>query len=102
MTGKQIKQALESIHGKYFKDMTPEEIKLRHEISCREMINSCLAYGDKFLGKFDKDYIERLGKERVEELYNEQKEDIEKSIILYEMYEDREGGTYNTIKWWDE
>ena len=106
MTGKEI----ENLKNKNprFKDgipckLTKEQKQLHKELYCREMINSCLCYGQDFLNSEYKDsYIEELGKERVIELYNEQKEDFSKAKVLYNVHEDSEGCSYNSIIWADE
>ena len=80
-----------------------DNIRLQRELNCREMINSCLCYGYNFIeSNYSKAYIEELGKERVIELYNEQKLDFDKSIVLHNVGEDSVGNSYNSIKWYDE
>lgn len=67
------------------------------------MINSCLIYWTRFLeSRYKDDYIEKLGEARVLELYNEQKEDFDKSEVMYNVYTDWEWCTYNSIKRRDE
>ena len=83
--------------------LTPEQKALHRELDCREMINSCLCYGSNFLeSRYSEPYIQDLGRERVIEIYNEQKIDFDKAIVLHNVYEDGEGVTYNSIKWEDE
>lgn len=83
--------------------LTEEQKKLHRELDCREMINSCLCYGDDFLkSRYSKPYIQDIGKERVIEIYNEQKADFDKAIVLHDIYQDGEGVSYNSIKWADE
>lgn len=106
MTGKQIEKIKNEIPR--FKNgvpckLTPEQKLLHRELDCREMINSCLIYGSNFLGtRYSEPYIEELGKERVLELYNEQKSDFDKAIVFHNVYKDSEGCIYNSIKWEDE
>lgn len=83
--------------------LTEEQRRLHRELDCREMINSCLCYGHDFIeSNYSKAYIEDLGKARVIELYNEQKEDFSKSQVIHNTFEDGEGNSYNTIRWYDE
>lgn len=83
--------------------LTAEQKQLHRELDCREMINSCLCYGSNFLeSRYSEPYIQDLGRERVIEIYNEQKIDFDKAIVLHNVYEDGEGVTYNSIKWEDE
>ena len=106
MTGKQIEkirnEILEFENGVPCK-LTPEQKLLHRELDCREMINSCLIYGSKFLEtQYSEPYIEELGEKRVLELYNEQKADFDKAFVFHNVYTDSEGCTYNSIKWEDE
>lgn len=83
--------------------LTPTQELLHKELDCREMINSCLCYGTDFLNsEYSKPYIKKLGKKRVVELFNEQKVDFDKAIVFYNVWEDNEGNSYNSIKWVDE
>ena len=94
MTWKQLQEA---------KKLTKWWETLYKELSCREMINSCLCYGSSFLNsRYKDDYIKELWETRVVELYNEQKADFDKSRVLYWVYTDWEWCTYNSIKWYDE
>lgn len=106
MTGKEIEKIRNEI-PQFEKGipckLTIEQERLHKELDCREMINSCLCYGSDFLGiSYSEPYIKELGKERVLELYNEQKTDFDKAIVLHNVYEDCEGCSYNSIKWKDE
>ncbi len=106
MTKKEIQKLRDEIprykDGVYC-NFTHEQERLQRELDCRDMINSCLCYGYNFLeSNYSKAYIIELGIERVTELYNEQKADIEKSTILYDIGKDGEGNYYNSIKWYDE
>lgn len=83
--------------------LTKEQEQLHRELDCREMINSCLCYDTDFLNSQYKDrYIKDLGEQRVKELYNEQKKDFDRAIVLHNVYEDGEGVSYNSIQWEDE
>lgn len=86
------------------------------EVSCIEMINSCLIYGDDPFEKHDKwwygkgycersymdDYIDELGEARVNELVEGQKESLRKATIRVGVYTDCEGLSYNSVTWADE
>lgn len=77
---------------------TKEQKILAKELSCREMINSCLIYSTNFLTSHYKDnYIESLGKKRVDELFNEQLKYFTTCKVNYNVYEDSEGVTYNSL-----
>lgn len=50
-----------------------------------------ISYGSSFLeSRYSEPYIQELGKERVIELYNEQKTDFDKVIVFHNVYEDSE------------
>ena len=116
MTGKEIKKAWHDLNTKYYGDKcrsrenllqprSKKDEKLEEELRCREMINSCLIYGwseDYFFEKYGDKYIEKLWIRRVTKLVKEQKADIEKSKVHWWVYEDTEGGSYNSIKRHDE
>jgi len=88
----------------------------RDEISCIEMINSCLIYGSDPYAKHRKwwykkgycersymdDYIELLGADRVNELVEGQKKSISEAHINVNVYTDCEGLSYNSISWADD
>ena len=101
MTNKQIKElmnTLPSVTCVSYDSWSEEEKQLDKELSCRKMINSCLCYETDFLNsEYCKDYIKELGMKRVKELYNEQLEHFNNCILLYNVYEDSEGVTYNNI-----
>lgn len=104
MTRSEIKK-LRKENPRFQKDivLTEEQKKLHRELDCREMINSCLCYGDDFLkSRYSKSYIQDIGEKRVIELYNEQKADFDKAIVLHDTYQDGEGVSYNSIVWADE
>ena len=116
MTGKEIKKAWHDLNTKYYGDKcrsrenllqprSKKDEKLEEELRCREMINSCLIYGrseNYFFEKYGGKYIEKLWIRRVTKLVKEQKADIEKSKVRCWVYEDAEGGSYNSIKRRDE
>ena len=116
MTNKEIKKAWHDLNTKYYGDKcrsienllqprSKKDEKLEEELWCREMINSCLIYWrsrDYFFEKYGWKYIEKLGIRRVNKIFKEQEEDIKKSMVKCSVYEDSEGVTYNSIKWWDE
>lgn len=106
MTGKEIEKLRNSVprfeNGKPC-NLTLEQEQLHKELDCREMINSCLCYRRNFLeSHYSEPYIKKLGKEKVIELFNEQKSDFDKATMLYNIGEDAEGNTYHSIKWADE
>lgn len=127
MTDKQIQAVKDRLNEKYYGDephlpcnlkqrWTKKDKQLDKELSCREMINSCLIYGDDPFRKIEKwwyghgycersymsDYEDELGKERVKQLYEEQKFDISQATIHRGVHTDSEGLTYNSITWADE
>ena len=101
MTSKQIvelKKTLPPITRLNYDSWSEEEKQLDKEISCREMINSCLSYKTDFLNsKYSEDYIKELGKDRVKELYNEQLKHFNNCVLINNVYEDSEGVTYNSV-----
>lgn len=67
-------------------ELTKVQKQLHRELDCREMINSCLCYSTDFMNSHYKDaYIKDLGEQRVIELYNEQKKDFEKAIVIHDV-----------------
>lgn len=106
MTGKEIKKIRTEIprfRNGVACNLTAEQKQLHRELDCREMINSCLIYGSKFLGtRYSEKYIKELGEKRVLELFDEQKADFDKAVVFHNVYEDSEGISYNSIKWEDE
>ena len=116
MTQKEIDAAratLPSVSDVPWKDWTEGQRCLDHELSCREMINSCLAYGriKDFWEECewrcgDKSYaaphIRNLGINRVRELVAEQEADFSKATVYRNVFTDSEGVTYNSVKWGDE
>lgn len=90
--------------------MTPEQLKERQELSCRDMINSILTYD--WMGEtaeevvqlqetnkynYLREYIKALGRERVVELVQEQIDDIDG--FDRDVYTDPEGNQYSSIRW---
>lgn len=111
MTGKQIEAAKKALPPRY-KDKTPEHLRESRELSCREMINSCLIYGSarwdfydpdtKQFGQYATQHVNTLGEETVIRLYNEQADDFSRAIVKHGVYSDHEGCTYNSCIWKDE
>lgn len=116
MTQKEIdreRKSLPAISVTPFRDWSDEDKKTYDELTARDMINSCLCYGgiegfwkecswrygDK---SYAAPYIRKLGRERVEQLVNEQIADFKKAKVLYDVYTDSEGCSYNTIVWADD
>ena len=88
MTGKQIEAAKKSLPR--FNNRTPQDNRIDDELSCREMINSCLIYGnptafyDENTGEFReyaRRYVNDLGEETVKRLWNEQLADFAKATV---------------------
>ena len=118
MTQKEIDRAKATLPSRFeYKTWTEEQKQMDYELSCRETINSCLAYhGEKFgriafweevEGRWgDKSYaaphVRVLGRERVEELFDEQLKDFRKATVHLSVFTDDEGLTYNSIQWADE
>ena len=105
MTKKEIEARLPDLTSKFLaKTITPEEFIEYEELNCREMINSCLCYGEmyNFYGHYDKHYIKTLGEERVKELIAEQTEDFKKATVIRDVHTDSEGVSYNRVVWADE
>lgn len=94
-----------------YKEWTEEEKQLDKELSLRSMIMSCLIYGEDiftavcinmcseyYQRPYADEYIDILGKERVMEIYNEQKEYFDtKCKVNKNVYTDSEGVTYNSL-----
>ena len=127
MTDKQLKKIKDDLNWKYYGDephfpeylkqpITEEDKRTFEELSCIEMLNSCLTYGDDPFRVIDKwwyghgyckrsymsDYEDKLGKERVRELYEMQKEEFSKATIIENVYTDSEGLSYNSVRFADE
>ncbi len=111
MTYKQI-EAAKKLLPIWRKDMTPQQYVESIELACREMLNSCLVYGEaKYsfynpqtgeFGPYAQDYVKELGEETVIRLYNEQAEDFSKAIVIRDVYTDSEDVSYNNCIWADE
>lgn len=92
--------------------MTRQQRRQHKELSCRDMINSCLVHGtagyDFYnpttgeFGRYAEDHVKSLGKETVIRLFNEQSEDFSKATVKHDVYTDGEGVTYNSCVWEDE
>ena len=127
MTDKQIEALREELSFKYWRgeprtqenlimEISPEDSKTFEELSCREMINSCLTYGsDPYRMSYQwwyghgycersymSDYEETLGKKRVKELVDEQRKTFETAIIHRGVYTDSEGVIYNSVEFKEE
>lgn len=83
-----------------FNRMTDKEKQLYHELSCIDMLNSILTYGN---GKCSIDnyylqsYIKDLGEARVKELVDEQVEHYRRYVVIHHnVHTDSEGLTYNS------
>ena len=85
--------------------------KLYEEMSLRDMIMSCLTYGEDIFTSvcinacskyyhrpYAEEYIDMLGYDRVMEIYNDQKEYFDtKCRVEKNVYTDSEGLTYNSM-----
>ena len=86
---------------------TEDELKELKELSVRQMVNSILCYGNASsgVGEYDRNryFIEAdklLGKEKVNSIIDDQTKYFrEHAKVLYGVYEDEEGCTYNSIEW---
>lgn len=112
MTGKQIEAARRTLPPPPWKNWTDAERTLYEELSCREMVNSCLCYGgiEDFWahhdwcseGSYAARHVRALGRARVEEICKEQAEDMARARILRNVHTDSEGLSYNSIVWADD
>ena len=105
MTRKQIEQARMDLPPlMYWDEYSEAQKQLSNELSCREMINSCLCYETSFVGSpYENDFIEMLGKQTVDRLYAEQCGDFfTKALVKKGVYTDSEGLSYNSVMWDDE
>lgn len=98
------------VNGKW-QEGTPEQQKRAEELSCIDMINSKIAYGDRdataeeILDKdlnskyhsYLKQYVDKLGREKVLELIQDQLDDID--TVANRTFTDSEGVAYNSIRW---
>ena len=111
MTRKQIEAAKKALPG-FWEPKTAMQHRQEKELSCREMINSCLVYGSANygfynpatgeFGRYSENYVKSLGKETVIRLYNEQASDFSRAVVKHGVYTDGEGCSYNTCIWEDE
>ena len=81
--------------------MTQEQIKKIEDMEerfCYEMVNSCLTYGYSLDCKYITEYYKTLGKKRVEEICEEQKEYFKNHVIIKRnSFTDDEGLSYSSI-----
>ena len=90
-----------------YKYATEDELKELEELSVREMVNSILCYGNASsgVGEYDRNryFIEAdklLGKEKVNSIIDDQTKYFrEHAKVLFGVYEDSEGYTYNSVEW---
>ncbi len=111
MTHKQIEAAKAALPH-FMRKITPEQYREHKKLWCREMINSCLVYGEARysfydpetgrFGQYARDYVKELGEETVIRIYNEQVQDFSKAIVKHCVGTDGEGVTYNACIWADE
>ena len=82
-----------------WKDENSMERKTYEEMSCREMIMSCLTYRyNIYNSEYVMKYIDILGEQRVLELCKEQEEYFNtKCKVNKGVYTDNEGVTYNSL-----
>lgn len=94
-----------------YKTLTDEQKLKLKELSLREMIMSCLVYGEDIFTSvcinacseyyhrpYAEEYIDILGYDRVMEIYNDQKKYFDtKCRVEKNVYTDYEGVTYNSL-----
>ena len=112
MNSKEIKEIKNLMFdNKEWKNINSSARKLYEEMSLREMIMSCLIYGDDIFTSvcinacskyyhrpYAEEYIDILGYDRVMEIYNDQKEYFDtKCGVEKNVYTDCEGITYNSL-----
>ena len=127
MTDKQMKRIKDELDEKYYgnKPLFKENLKMPiskqdetiyQELSCRDMINSILIYGDNqcdensysfknYLLPYTQKITYHKGLitlERLRELIKEQQESVAKAIVHKNVGCDSEGLMYNSITWEDE
>lgn len=97
-TIEELKKTLPNYIGCY-KDMTEEQKRLDEELSCREMIMSCLIYGENiYSSRYIMEYTDDLGDQRVLELCKEQEKYFNENCeVLQNVYTDNEGVSYNSL-----
>jgi hypothetical protein len=69
----------------------------------KSMMESCYAYGsiERDSWNFEKyisPYIDKLGEELFEQVYQEQYEYLQDFIVVHSVYTDSEGGNYNRLE----
>lgn len=109
MTSIQINEAKKTLPPlSQWQNWTKEQKRLYEDLSCRQMIISCIIYGesgfydketDTFSGRYAEDYLKTLGEKTVRRLWNEQKETMSKAVIHYGAQTDAEGCVYATVTW---
>ena len=100
MNSKEIRNIKnEMFNSEKWQDENSMERRTYEEMSCREMIMSCLTYGDNiYANKYVMNYIDILGEQRVFELCKEQEEYFNtKCKVMKNVYTDSEGLTYNSL-----
>ena len=115
MTQREIDAAKKTLPSRFeWKNWTEDQKQLDRELSCRDMINSCLVYDGiagfwkEYEWRSGKDksyaapYIRELGLSRVQELVAEQEADFAKAKVFRDVFTDSEGVTYNSVRWGDE
>lgn len=112
MNSKEIKEIKSLMfNNKEWKNINSSARKLYEEMLLREMIMSCLTYGNDIFTSvcingcseyyhrpYADKYIDILGYDRVMEIYNDQKEYFDtKCKVERNVYTDSEGLTYNSL-----
>ena len=109
MNSKKIEDLQSMLRSK--NSLTDTEKELKIELDLREMIMSCLTYGediytsvcinmvsDYYHKPYANEYIDLLGEEKVREIYNDQKNYFQtKCKVKYNVYTDYEGCSYNSL-----
>ena len=99
------------LKNKEWENINSSARKLYEEMSLRNMIMSCLTYGEDIFTSvcinacskyyhrpYAEEYIDILGYDRVMEIYNDQKEYFDtKCRVEKNVYTDCEGLTYNSL-----
>lgn len=94
-----------------FKNMTDEQKQIFEELSLREMVMSCLVYGDdihtaennvslgKYRGKpYVAEYYDTLGKDVTEKIIKQQTDYFNRGKVIKDVGTDSEGVTYNSFE----
>ena len=74
---------------------TPKNVR---EERCASMCESLICYGEGMDSKYLDEYRESLGEERVTEIFNTLKENIERDYVIEYAGTDSEGVSYNGIR----